>query len=112
LRAGLDEETEALATAVIVGGGPDYRQDTADRQLYALENLILDLEAGQIKERSDYNRAAQAEAEREADGATIAELLAQERQINEERRSLDRRREQARLLARPGGTGALAVAAR
>ena len=49
---------------------------------------------------------------READGATIAELLAQERQINEERRSLDRRREQARLLARPGGTGALAVAAR
>lgn len=112
LRAGLDEETEALATAVIVGGGPDYRQDAADRQLYALENLILDLEAGQIKERSDYNRAAQAEAEREADSATIAELLAQERQINEERRSLDRRREQARLLARPGGTGGLAAAAR
>jgi DNA primase len=105
-RAGLDEEAEALATAVLVRGGPDYREHTADRQVYALENLILDLEAERIKDRSDYNRAAQAEAELAGDTAAMAELLAQERQINEERRSLDRRREQARMLARAGGSGA------
>ncbi len=110
LRTTLDEEAEALVTAVLVRGGPDYADQPADRQAYALENLILDLEADRIKERSDYNRAATAEAELAADSATLELLLAQEREINAERRSLDRRREQARLLARGGGGAGRATA--
>ncbi len=100
LRAGLDPEVRALATAVLALGGPDPRLLPPDRQLYELENLVLNLEAEALTERSEYNRAAQAEAERRGDRAAMSELLAQERQIHEAWRSLHRRREQARLLAR------------
>jgi DNA primase len=100
LRADLEPEVRALATAVLALEGPDPRFLAPDRQLYELENLILNLEAEVLAERSEYNRAAQAEAERRGDRAAMIELLAQERQIHEAWRSLHRRREQARLLAR------------
>lgn len=100
LRAGLEPEVRALATAVLALEGPDPRPLSPDRQRYELENLILNLEAEALTERSEYNRAAQAEAERRGDRAAMTELLAQERQIHEAWRSLHRRREQARLLAR------------
>ncbi len=50
---------------------------------------------------ASYNQAAQAEAELSAIPRVASTLLAQARQIDEQRRSLDRRREQVRLLARP-----------
>ena len=63
--------------------------------------LLLDLEDDRLRERSDYNEAAQGEAERAGDAEAIARLMLERRQINEARRSLDRRRDQTRLLVQP-----------
>ncbi|HEU4673631.1 MAG TPA: hypothetical protein VFS32_12090, partial [Candidatus Limnocylindrales bacterium] len=104
--AALDEETYGLALALYARRGPDLAALPAERLAYLVTNALLDLEADRIRERSDFNRAAQADAERRADRAAIGALLAQERELNEERRSLDRRREQARLLSRPARTAA------
>jgi len=101
LLAGLDEETSALAVALVARPGPDPAALSADRIRYEIENLLLDLEADRIEERVQYNLAEQADAERRGDPAVMERLLNQQRAINEERRSLDRRREQARLFARP-----------
>jgi DNA primase len=97
----VDEETGALARAVLLDGGPDPRTLPAERQEYELRALVLALEAEQLEERADYNLAAQAEAERQGDRDSTAALLAQARAIDEARRSLDRRRDEVRLLARP-----------
>jgi hypothetical protein len=97
----LDDETRALAVAVYAKEGPDPSTLSSGRIAYAIENCLLSLEADRIEARNEYNQAEQAEAEQSGDQAAMARLLAQEREINEERRSLDRRREQARLLARP-----------
>ncbi len=109
--AGLDEETYALALALYAKRGPDVTALSADRLAYTVTNALLDLEAERIRERSEFNRAAQADAELRGDRDAITALLAQEREINEERRSLDRRREQARLLARPGGSASVTALA-
>ncbi len=103
---GLDDETRALAIAVIYRDGPDPRQLSHERQLYAVENLMLDLDYERLEERSEFNRAGQADAEGRGDTEAMHRLLAQMREIDEERRSLDRRREQARLLARPAAQAA------
>jgi DNA primase len=101
LLAGLDEETNALARAIYARPGPDKSDLPSARIQYEVENLLLDLEADRIEERNQYNLAEQADAERRADHDLMERLLNQQRQINEERRSLDRRREQARLFSRP-----------
>ena len=62
--------------------------------------LLLDIEDDRIRERSEYLETALAEAERERDAETVDRLQREQRQINESR-SIDRRREQTRLLARP-----------
>ncbi|HYM84442.1 MAG TPA: DNA primase, partial [Candidatus Dormibacteraeota bacterium] len=61
---GRDEETAALAVAVMYRDGPDPRELSPERQRYAVENLVLDLEYDRLEARSEFNRAAQAEAER------------------------------------------------
>jgi hypothetical protein len=99
--AGLDEEVRALAIALLARPGPDPAALPADRIRYEIQNLLLELEADGIEERIQYNLAEQAEAERLGDADQMDRLLNQQRAINEERRSLDRRREQARLFARP-----------
>ena len=66
---------------------------------YEVSRLLLELEDDQLRERSDYNEAAQGEAERAGDREAIARLMLERRQINEARLSLDRRRDQTRLLA-------------
>jgi DNA primase len=97
----LDDETALLARALYAKVGPDPRT-LGDRHLaYEVTRLLLELEDDQLRERSDYNEAAQAEAERAGDIESIDRLLLERRQINEARRSLDRRREDTRLLARP-----------
>jgi hypothetical protein len=101
LLASVDEETGALARAVLLDGGPDPRTLSTERQEYELQALVLALEADQLEERAAYNLAAQAEAERQGDRDGTAALLAQARAIDEARRSLDRRRDEVRLLARP-----------
>jgi DNA primase len=101
LLAGLDEETHALARAIYAQSGPEPGDLTGARIEYEVENLLLDLEADRIEERNQYNLAEQTDAERRGEAELMERLLTQHRQINEERRSLDRRRDQARLFARP-----------
>jgi DNA primase len=95
----VDDETAAVARALYAKAGPDPRTLDAARLEYEVERLLLELEDDRLRERSDYNEAAQGEAERAGDADAIDRLLLERRQINEARRSLDRRRDQTRLLA-------------
>ena len=89
-----DGEVQSLAQAVIAMPSPD--PDPRE-----VNGLLLDLEQMQLRARSDYNKSALSEAERAGDREAIERLELERRQINEARRSLDRRRDQTRLLARP-----------
>src|SRR4051812_42453030 len=95
----LDDETAALARALYAVAGPDPRTLGSARLDYEISRLLLELEDDQLRDRSDYNEAAQSEAERANDREAIARLMFERRQINESRLSLDRRRDQTRLLA-------------
>ena len=97
----IDDETASLARALYAKSGPEPRT-LGERQLaYEIARLLLELEDDQLRARSDYNEAAQAEAERDGDTDSIDRLLLERRQINESRRSLDRRIDETRLLTRP-----------
>jgi len=98
LLAGLDDETAALARALYAKPGPDPRTLDGGQLDYEVGRLLLDLEDERLRERSDYNEAAQGEADRAGDAEAIARLMLERKQINEARRSLDRRRDQTRLL--------------
>ncbi len=98
---GLDEESRALGQALVSRPGPNPR-DLGDRSLaYEIERLILELEDAEWHDRSGFNRDAMAEAERDADTGAFERLMQERRHLNEQRRSLDKRRDQTRLLARP-----------
>ena len=97
---GLDEESRALGQSLVSRPGPNPRE-LGDRALaYEIERLTLELDDTEWQERSAYNRDATAEAERDGDRASIEHLTLERRLLNEQRRSLDRRRDQTRLLAR------------
>jgi DNA primase len=89
-----DGEVQSLAQAVIAMQRPD--PDPRE-----VRGLLLELELLQLRARSDFNESALSEAERAGDRDTVERLELERRQINEARRSLDRRRDQTRLLARP-----------
>jgi len=95
----VDEETAALARALYAKPGPDPRTLGSSQLHYEVTRLLLELEDDKLRERSDYNEAAQGEAERAGDREAIDRLMLERRQINEARWSLDQRREQTRLFA-------------
>jgi DNA primase len=95
----VDDETAALARALYAKQGPDARGLDPAHLDYEITRLLLELEDDQLRDRSDYNEAAQGEAERADDRDAIARLMLERREINEMRLSLDRRRDQTRLLA-------------
>jgi DNA primase len=97
----LDDETAALARALYAKSGPDPRTLDAHQLDYEVDRLLLQLEDDRLRDRSEYNEAAQGEAERAGDAEAIARLELEGRQINEARRSLDRRRDQTRLFRQP-----------
>ena len=106
----LDPETAALAQAVIARRDPNPRELSASDLAYELERLTIDLEERSLDERADYIASALAEAEQSrpedaaADAAardTINQLLRESQALNDQRKSLHRRRDQTRLLARP-----------
>ena len=105
LLAGLDDETAGLARALYARTGPDPRTLTGSQIDYEIARLLIELEDDQLRQRSEFNEVAQAEAERADDREAIARLMLERRTINESRRSLDRRREQTRLLTRPSIDG-------
>ena len=84
-----------------------YSRDLTEAELaYELERLTIDLEERSLDERADYIASALAEAEQarpEEPGArdSIDQLLRESQALNEQRKSLHRRRDQTRLLARP-----------
>ena len=89
-----DDEVRSLAQAVMAVEKPLPEAREVGR-------LLLDMELGQLRERSDFLEAAFAEAERAGDTDAIERLQLEIRLVNETRRSIDRRREDTRLLARP-----------
>jgi DNA primase len=89
-----DDEVRSLAQAVMAMQKPLPEAREVGR-------LLLDMELGQLRERSDYLEAAFSEAERGADTDAIERLQLEIRLVNEKRRSIDRRREDTRLLAQP-----------
>ncbi len=103
---GLDEETRALGQALVSRSGPDLRLLSDHVLSIAIEQSILDLEEDEWLERSDFNRDLMAEAEREGDAANVQRLMLEQRLLNEQRRSIDKRRDQTRLLARPTAVAA------
>ena len=102
---GLDPETRALAIALYAHRGPDPSRLSQARLTYAVDKCLLTLEADRLEERGTWNQAEQADAERRADADEMRRLLDEEKQINEARRSLDRRIEQTHLLTRPAVAG-------
>jgi DNA primase len=97
---GLDDESRALGQALVSRTGPDPRE-LGDRALaYEMERLVLELDDLEWHEQSSFNRDSMVEAERDGDREAIDHLTLERRLLNERRRSLDRRRDQTRLLAR------------
>ena len=97
----LDPETAALAQAVIARRDPNPRELSEPELAYELDRLTIDLEERSLDERADYIASALAEAEQSADRESIDQLLRESQLMNEKRKSLHRRRDQTRLLARP-----------
>jgi DNA primase len=102
----LDPETAALAQAVIARRDPNPRDLSESELTYELDRLTIDLEERSLDERADYISSALAEAEQSADRASIDQLLRESQAMNEQRKSLHRRRDQTRLLARPAAVRA------
>jgi DNA primase len=97
----VDDETASLARALYAKPGPEPRTLTERQLAYEVTRLLLELEDDLLRERSDFNSAATAEAERMNDMASIERLSRERVEINERRRSLDRRLDDTRMLARP-----------
>ena len=97
----LDAETAALAQALVARREPDPRRLSEPEMAYEIERLIIDLEERALDEVSEFMQSALAEAEQAGDREAIDRLLHEGQAINEQRRSLHRRRDQTRLLTRP-----------
>jgi DNA primase catalytic core len=110
----LDPETAALAQALVARRDPNPRELSEAERGYEVERLTIDLEERALDERSIYIQDALAEAEQaaregaaahDASGvalrASVDQLVRESQAINDQRRSLHRRRDQTRLLSRP-----------
>jgi DNA primase len=98
LIAGLDPETASLAQAVIARREPNPRALSEADLTYEIERLTIDLEERSLDERADYIAAALSEAEQAADRAAIDQYLRESQAMNEQRKSLHRRRDQTHLI--------------
>ncbi|MEW5992260.1 MAG: DNA primase [Chloroflexota bacterium] len=101
LVAGLDAETAALAQALVARRQPDAHDLTADELRYEVERLVIDLEERSLDERHEFIQDALAEAEQAGDIDAAGRHLQEIQAINEQRKSLHRRRDQTRLLVSP-----------
>jgi len=99
----LDPETAALAQALVARRDPNPRALSQPELSYEIERLVIDLEERSLDERSEFIQNALAEAEQTGDRATAEHLLQESQAINDQRRSLHRRRDQTRLLVKPAG---------
>ena len=98
---GLDPETAALAQAIVARQSPDSHALSTQELAYEVERLVIDLEERALDERQDFTQDGLAEAEQANDMAAASQLLHEIQAINEQRKSLHRRRDQTRLLVSP-----------
>jgi len=101
LVGGLDPETAALAQAIVARRDPDAHDLTAEELNYEVERLVIDLEVRALDERHEFSQNALAEAEQAGDVDAAGRHLLEIQAINEQRKSLHRRRDQTRLLVSP-----------
>jgi DNA primase len=100
LIAGLDDETRALAQAILARPSPDVARIGQERIAYAVDRCLLRLERSRLDERADWVAAEILAAEGRGERDAVTRLLDLQRQNNESRRSVDRQIEQATVLVR------------
>ena len=100
LMASLDDETRALAQAILAKPSPDLALVAGERIAYAVDRCLLRLERARLDERADWVAAELLAAEGRNEKETVTRLLDLQRQNNESRRSIDRQIEQATVLVR------------
>jgi DNA primase len=103
----LAPELHGLAIALYAERGPDPNELAAARVSIGVDQCLLALEADRLEDEIRFNAGELAEAHAAADAPAAARLLEIQRNLNEARRSLDRRRQDTSLLAssapaRPG----------
>src|SRR4051812_33619309 len=100
LMAGLDDETRALAQAILARPSPDIAHIGAERITYAVDRCLLRLERIRLDERADWVAGEILTAEGRGERDDVTRLLDLQRQTNESRRAVDRQIEQATVLVR------------
>ena len=96
-------ELHGLAIALYAERGPDPNDLASDRVRIGVDQCLLALEADRLEQEIAFNSSEQKEAEAAGDTQEVLRLAAVQRNLNEARRSLDRRREDTSLLASSGG---------
>jgi len=99
----LAPELHGLAIALYAERGPDPNELAPARVSTGVDQCLLALEADRLEDEIRFNSGELAEAHAAADTPTVARLLEIQRNLNEARRSLDRRRQDTSLLASAGG---------
>ncbi len=100
LMSGLDDETRALAQAILARPSPDVARVGSERIAYAVDRCLLRLERLRLDERADWVAAEILAAEGRGERDAVTRLLDLPRQNNESRRAVDRQIEQATVLVR------------
>jgi len=99
----LDQELHGLVVALYAERGPDPNDLTGDRVRIGVDQCLLALEADRLEDEVRFNAGELVEAQAAADSREVARLLELQRNLNEARRSLDRRKQDTSLLASAGG---------
>ena len=99
----LPPELHGLAIALYAERGPDPNDLSGDRVRIGVDQCLLALEADRLEEEIRFNASELTEAHAAGDSPEVARLLEVQRNLNEARRSLDRRRQDTSLLASAGG---------
>ncbi len=97
----LDPETAALAQALVARRDPNPRELSQQELTYEVERLVIDLEERALDEKSEFTQNALAEAEQAGEADLVGQLVRESQAINDQRRSLHRRRDQTKLLTSP-----------
>ena len=95
----LPVELHGLAIALYAERGPDPAELADDRVRIGVDQCLLALEADRLEEEIRFNAGELVEAQSATDSRAVSRLLEVQRNLNEARRSLDRRRQDASLLA-------------
>ncbi len=95
----LEPELHGLAIALYAERGPDPNDLAGDRVRIGVDQCLLALEADRLEEEIRFNAGEVAEAQAAADPQAVSRLLEVQRNLNESRRSLDRRWQDTSLLA-------------